>query len=360
MSADLSMNPSAIHCSTTTQPIRPNEDSVGETSHAAACNAEVKAFDECMEEVGGFGEELAEGKEESDNDEYDEEDRAERPRDQEAQEREEADDPDPGPHPAPGEEEVCPPQVASQPRLPSREQVDLHEAMGHAQYRSWCEDCIFGQGREDRHLRNRDSQRSMPVIGYDYAFLSAKDEEDVRKGRKSACDVTRLLVGKDSKSKAHFAHVTPHKGVSQSNWNFECVNKDLQRLRYRRLILKNDKEPAIVAQVREAQRIANGMEVIDELAHTGDPQSNGEVEQAVRNVKAKTISIVATLERRIKLTIPLSHPIVGWAAEYAADCLNIYVLGADGMSVIQRLRGGNPRQPVANFGETVIFPMLRR
>ncbi len=79
---------------------------------------------------GGFGEELAEGKEESDDDEYDEEDRAERPRDQEAQEREEADDPDPGPHPAPGEEEVCPPQVASQPRLPSRDQVDLHEAMG--------------------------------------------------------------------------------------------------------------------------------------------------------------------------------------------------------------------------------------
>ena len=75
--------------------------------------------------------------------------------------------------------------------------------------------------------------------------------------------------------------------------------------------MKNNKEPAIVAQVREAQRIADGMEVVDELSHIGDPQSNGEVEQAVRNIKSKTISIVATLERRIKRNIPLSHPHCG-------------------------------------------------
>ena len=40
--------------------------------------------------------------------------------------------------------------------------------------------------------------------------------------------------------------------------------------------------------------------------------------------------------------------------------MNRYVLGPDGLTVIQRLRGGNPRQPVAHFGETVLFPMLKR
>ena len=99
---------------------------------------------------------------------------------------------------------------------------------------------------------------------------------------------------------------------------------------------------------------------MDELSHTGDPQSNGDAEQTVWTVESKTISVLTTLERNIGNNIPLHHPIVGWAAQYTADCMNRYVIGADGQTVIQRLRGGNPRQPVAGFGETVLFPMLKR
>ncbi len=67
--------------------------------------------------------------------------------------------------------------------------------MGHAQYRNWCEACVHGQGREDQHLRLRGVFRELPVISYDYGFLSEKDEKDVKEGRKSASDVTRLLIG---------------------------------------------------------------------------------------------------------------------------------------------------------------------
>jgi hypothetical protein len=189
--------------------------------------------------------------------------------------------------------------------------------------------------------------------------MTEKDEEDVRRGKKPMAAVTRLLVGKDSKSKMKFAHMIPCKGVSQSSWNFERVCEDLQKLHYKRLVLKNDKEPAVVAQVKAAQRVL-GIEVVDELAHTNDPQLNGDAEQTVWTIKSKTTSIVSTLERNIGRRIPLSHPIVGWAAQHAADCLNRYIVGADGLTVIQRLRGGNPRQLVAQFGETVIFPMLKR
>ncbi len=159
--------------------------------------------------------------------------------------------------PALGEEEVKPPQVATQPHLPTRDEQDTHEAMGHAQYRRWCEPCVHGQGREDRHLRNC-KHRSLIVISYDYGFLTDQDEEDVRLGRKQMSQVTQLLIGRDSKSRMIFAHVIPKKGIHHGSWNFERVNEDLQKLAYRRLILKNDKEPAIVAQVREAQRVAWG------------------------------------------------------------------------------------------------------
>ena len=87
-------------------------------------------------------------------------------------------------------------------------------------------------------------------------------------------------------------------------------------------MLKNNKEPAIVAQVREAQQITIGVEIVDEVSHTNDPQSNAAVEQAVWTVKSKTTSVVATFERMIGRKIPLHHPIVGWAAQFTADCLN--------------------------------------
>jgi hypothetical protein len=99
---------------------------------------------------------------------------------------------------------------------------------------------------------------------------------------------------------------------------------------------------------------------VEEFSHTGDPQSNGEVEQAVRTVKSKTVSILASLEISIKRKIPMSHPIVAWAAQFAADCMNRYVLREDGQTAYQRLRGGNARQLVATFGECVLFPMLKR
>ncbi len=146
----------------------------------------------------------------------------------------------------------------------------------------------------------------MPVVSYDYGFLSDKDEKYVKEGRKSINDVTRLLIGRDSKSKMLLAHVIPKKGIHHGSWNFERVNEDLGKLGYKRLVLKNDKEPAIVAQVREAQRVAEGVEIVKEMSHTGGPQSNGDAEQAVRTVKSKTISVIATLERALKKKIPLS------------------------------------------------------
>ena len=118
-------------------------------------------FWEQVEEAAGFGEEEIEGDaEESADDDQEEGDHAgscdkpekpDRGGDHDAEaEGDDAVDPDQAP--ALGEEEVQPPQVAAQPQLPCRDQIDVHEAMGHAQYRSWCEACIHGQGREDRHL----------------------------------------------------------------------------------------------------------------------------------------------------------------------------------------------------------------
>ena len=85
--------------------------------------------------------------------------------------------------------------------MPGRDEVDVHEVMGHAQYRAWCEDCVYGQGREDLHLRG-EKWRSLPVVSYDYAFLSEHDMKNVKDKKrefKEAKEATKLLIGKGLK-----------------------------------------------------------------------------------------------------------------------------------------------------------------
>ena len=112
----------------------------------------VNEFAEQESEVEGFGEEVENNAIESDaagsdQEEYQEDcsKRQEARESDRTYEREPTEEADRAPDL--GDEEVQAPQVASQPRLPSKDEQDVHEAMGHAQYRSWCESCIYGQGR---------------------------------------------------------------------------------------------------------------------------------------------------------------------------------------------------------------------
>ena len=56
------------------------------------------------------------------------------------------------------------------PKLPSAEEVELHAAMGHLPYRSWCPICIKAQGRDDDHPRDDDKERLLPEYCWDYCF----------------------------------------------------------------------------------------------------------------------------------------------------------------------------------------------
>ena len=53
------------------------------------------------------------------------------------------------------------------PKLPSSEEVDLHYAMGHLPYRSWCPICIKAQGRDDDHPKDEDKERLLPEYSWD-------------------------------------------------------------------------------------------------------------------------------------------------------------------------------------------------
>ncbi len=83
----------------------------------------------------------------------------------------------------------------------------------------------------------------MPLseLAYDYAYVNTKDEERVRRKEKRPEDVTRLLIGKDSKSDGHFCHLIPRKGVSHGDHGVEAIKEDMRRLAYNTLICKCDR-----------------------------------------------------------------------------------------------------------------------
>ena len=98
----------------------------------------------------------------------------------------------------------------------------------------------------------------------------------------------KLLVVRDDRSKALFAHVVPKKGMDEKGFSVDSLVEDIKWLGYAKLALKSDNEPAIVKLLSEALRELriNGLsQVLEEHPPEHDPQSNGSAEVGAKLVK---------------------------------------------------------------------------
>ena len=135
------------------------------------------------------------------------------------------------------------------PETPSLEEVRKHR-LTHTPYRSWCPHCVRGKGRNDRHVRSTQSGRwdGIPKVVSDYFFIGrrrpkgrlerAQDEEEAERDGQ-----TPILVIKDVKSKAIYAHACPCKGAHDAV--VRKVVQDLDDMGYKRILVRTDGEPAI-------------------------------------------------------------------------------------------------------------------
>ena len=107
-------------------------------------------------------------------------------------------------------EDVQPQQTLTTPELPSRAVIEEHR-IDHWPYRSWCEECVEGFGRERSHGHG---DKRLPLISMDYAFVTRKGAI-VDEGEDGWDDpeTLKVLVVKDSKSSSVFAHGIFRKGI---------------------------------------------------------------------------------------------------------------------------------------------------
>ena len=107
-------------------------------------------------------------------------------------------------------EDVQPQRAMTTPELPSREVIEAHR-IDHWPYRTWCDECNEGLGRERGH---KSVEHRIAMISFDYAFMTRKGPV-VDQGEEGWDDpeCLKILVVKDSKSGSIFAHGVFRKGV---------------------------------------------------------------------------------------------------------------------------------------------------
>ena len=147
-------------------------------------------------------------------------------------------------------EEAMPKVVARDPGAPTQAEIDEHN-VDHIPYRSWCECCVMGRGTGEQHRAGPEGR--VPIIAFDYLFVSqsrlvTREEMDEEEQKKA---LIKVLLVKDVKSKAVFAHVVRHKGIEDDEYAVRRLVEDVAWLGYSKVILKCDGERAIVKLLKE-------------------------------------------------------------------------------------------------------------
>ena len=137
------------------------------------------------------------------------------------------------------------------------------------------------QNMPHRSLKKHDDENVVPVVSADFAFLKQGCQEKIHP----------VLGARHHKTRVSFAHPVQGKSTRNEAYSTFAVNALLQDIRFldhKKIILKTDQEPAMVAlQERIRQlRIDPGEQTILENSPVGESQSNGVVKKQSKKKKA--------------------------------------------------------------------------
>ena len=255
----------------------------------------------------------------------------------------------------PGEEAASVP-VLRDPGEPTQAEVDQHN-LTHAAFRSWCPHCVRGRGRNAAHRTIRRDADALPTLSFDYCFLGSKNPDEDHE--QESAGMTPVIVMHDDVSGSVFAHAVPKKGVDYEELPLavRAVTHDIYSLGYKRVIFRDDQEPALVAFLQAVRRALMG-EVVFENSAVGDPQSNGAAERGVQTVKDFSRTLRDALEDRLGRAVAADSALMSWLVTHAATVHRRYAVGSDGRSAYQRNKGKPASAPVVEFGEKVFYKPL--
>ena len=145
----------------------------------------------------------------------------------------------------------------------------------------------MGRGQDRPHRTIDRRADGVPVVGLDFFFIG----DDMSDGTVPA------VAMRDNRSKFLCGHMIPGKGMDME-WTAQRVSTDIDNLGYRRISLRSDQEPAIIALLEKVKRLCS-TEVVLETAPKGDKNANGIAERAVQAVEGQLRTLKLELEGRV-------------------------------------------------------------
>ena len=231
------------------------------------------------------------------------------------------------------------------PEDPTKEEWEQH-MMTHVPFRNWCPHCVRGRAVSQGHFRNKKDDKAIPTIGIDYMYMKPRKEGEASREEYTDGDEAGMpiLVIKDENTKRISAHVVPEKG--RNAHAVKVLRHEIEILGYKKMILKSDQEPAIMA-LKESVKRERDEDIVMEESPVGESASNGSIENAVRNVQGQVRSMRDALETRYQIKINGESSCIPWMVRHAANLISRYQVGMDGRTAYERWKGKKYKQGIA-------------
>ena len=176
----------------------------------------------------------------------------------------------------------------------------------------------------------------------DYCFLGKRDEE-----------VQPVLVVRERDDRMTLSFLVREKG----NADTYVVRRVLAfveeiGLTGSKIIIKCDQESPIKALAVGIVKARDSPTVI-EHSPVRSSGSNGIVERAIKEVEYQIRTMKSALDKRLGTNLGITANVLPWLIEYASVLLNRYLVGKDGKTAYERLKGKTSKMLGFEFGETV-------
>ena len=117
------------------------------------------------------------------------------------------------------------------PEMPTRSEFEVH-CETRVLYRTWCRHCVEGRGHKRGRNVQKNEDRRVPTISFDYVFVGDKGEVTSQEQAVVEEGSVKLLIVWDFKRKSVFGHVVPKLGHNDKGFADDAIVSDIKWLRY--------------------------------------------------------------------------------------------------------------------------------
>ena len=122
----------------------------------------------------------------------------------------------------------------------------------------------------------------MPTVSFDYCFIGDKGDIVNQIGVDGEPGSIKVLVVRDNRSKAVFAHTVPVKSADEGGFAVRAIVDEFVWLGYTKFVSKTDHEPAILKLLQESLRDLR-IAGIDQVMYENSPEYGSRSQVSQRN-----------------------------------------------------------------------------